>query len=285
VYSGLLHVKAYTSENLHGQFEIFNKHISESDYLVGWTDCFSTGKKLGRSIVHEANYFKPEEDHFPKQTLRVERQLLPDTIFGFFPKSIVWILLRPFSNNFGMRIINSLRFMASKLPIIGKNVYEQSHAEFAFLLDYVPSWKRSYGKGGLIQYQSFVPKERAEEVFTKQIELSQEYGIVPYLGVFKRHRPDKFLISHAVDGYSFALDFKVTEKNRAKLWELCAKMNEIVIEASGRFYFAKDATLRPQDFKRFLGEETLVKLIALKERFDPQNLLQTDLSKRLMDKR
>ncbi|HET9137408.1 MAG TPA: FAD-binding oxidoreductase [Candidatus Kapabacteria bacterium] len=283
VYSGLLHVKAYTSQNLHGQFEIFNKHIPESDYLVGWTDCFSTGKKLGRSIVHQANYYNPDEDHFPKQTLRVERQLLPDTILGFIPKSIVWLLMRPFSNNVGMRLINSLRFLATKLPVIGKTIYEQSHAEFAFLLDYVPGWKRSYGKGGLIQYQSFVPKERAEEVFTKQIQLSQECGIVPYLGVFKRHRPDTFLISHAVDGYSLALDYKVTAKNHNRLWELCSKMNEIVIEAGGRFYFAKDATLRPQDFKRFLGEETLAKLKALKEQYDPQSILQTDLSKRLMN--
>ncbi len=282
VYSGLLHVKAYTADTLHEQFEVFQKHLPESDYLVGWTDCFSKGDKLGRSIIHQANYYRPEEDHFPKQTLRVERQLLPDTILGFIPKSMVWLLMRPFSNNFGMRLINTVRFLMSKMPIIGKKYYIQSHAEFAFLLDYVPGWKRSYGRGGLIQYQSFVPKEKAEEVFRKQIELSQAEGIVPYLGVFKKHRPDSFLITHAVDGYSFALDFKVTEKKREQLWKLCAKMNDIVLEAGGRFYFAKDATLRPEDFKRFLGEETLTKLQQLKQRFDPQNILHTDLSRRLM---
>ena len=281
VYSGLLHVKGYVSNDLHGQFEIFEKQIPESDYLVGWVDCFSTGKKLGRSIVHQANYYKPNEDHFPAQTLRVERQLLPDTLFGIIPKSVLWVFMRPFSNNAGIKLINTARYLMSKSPLAPIS-YEQSHAEFAFLLDYIPGWKKSYGKGGLIQYQSFVPKEQAEEVFRRQIEMCQAEKIMPYLGVFKRHRLDKFLITHSVDGYSLALDFKVTKKNRDRLWSLCAKMNDVVLAAGGRFYFAKDATLRKQDFEAFLGKEAIDTLVNLKRRYDPENILQTDLSRRLM---
>lgn len=281
VYSGLLHVKAWTTKNLHELFEIYEKHIPESDYLVGWVDCISSGDALGRSIVHQANYFKPGEDHNPAQTLRVSKQMLPDTILGIFPKSFVWMLLRPFTNNMGMKFINWLRIFVSKLPIIGAVAYEQSHAEFAFLLDYVPGWKKSYGTGGLIQYQSFVPKENAEAVFRKQIEMCQEAEMPPYLGVFKQHKPDKFLFTHAVDGFSLALDFKVTQKNKEKLWKLCAAMNDLVLTNGGRFYFAKDATLRPQDFKTFLGEGTMRKFAELKKKYDPDNILQTDLSRRL----
>jgi decaprenylphospho-beta-D-ribofuranose 2-oxidase len=281
VYSGLLHVKAWTTKNLRELFEIYEKHIPASDYLVGWVDCISSGEHLGRSIIHQANYFNPGEDQNPTQTLRVSNQTLPNHILGF-PKSWVWVLLRPFTNNGGMKFINALRIFVSKLPIIGMPMYEQSHAEFAFLLDYVPGWKRSYGEGGLIQYQSFVPKENAENVFRKQIEMCQEGGLPPYLGVFKQHKPDKFLFTHAVDGFSLALDFKVTEKNRSKLWELCGKMNDVVLANGGRFYFAKDATLRPQDFKAFLGEETLKKFAELKKKYDPENILQTDLSRRLI---
>jgi decaprenylphospho-beta-D-ribofuranose 2-oxidase len=281
VYSGLLHVKAWTTKDLHGLFEIFESHIPESDYLVGWVDCISSGKHLGRSIVHQANYFKKGEDHNPTQTLRISNQTLPNNILGF-PKSWVWMLLRPFTNTMGMKFINWLRIFVSKLPIIGAVSYEQSHAEFAFLLDFVPSWKRSYGEGGLIQYQSFVPKESAKKVFRQQIEMCQKAELPPFLGVFKQHRPDKFLFTHAVDGFSLALDFKVTDKNRDKLWALCHSMNDVVLACGGRFYFAKDATLRPQDFKAFLGEETLRKFSYLKQKYDPDNILQTDLSRRLM---
>jgi FAD/FMN-containing dehydrogenase len=160
--------------------------------------------------------------------------------------------------------------------------YRQSHAAFAFLLDYVPNWKKSYGPGGLIQYQSFIPKETAERAFAEQLTLCQKEGHVPLLAVFKRHKEDNFLMRHAVDGYSLALDFKVTTKNRKEIWTLAQKLNQIVLDSGGRFYFAKDATLTPDAFKRFLGEEALEKFLKLKERFDPNNTLETDLSRRLL---
>jgi hypothetical protein len=56
---------------------------------------------------------------------------------------------------------------------------------------------------------------------------------VPYLAVLKRHRPDPFWMTHAVDGWSLALDYKVTPGNRAALWALCDALTEIVIAAGG----------------------------------------------------
>jgi decaprenylphospho-beta-D-ribofuranose 2-oxidase len=282
VHSGLLDINVFVADDLRGLFYIYDKHIEGSDYLVGWIDAFATGKGLGRAAVHQANYLKEGEDSRASQTLRVENQMLPDTIMGFIPKSIVWIFLRPLMNDFGMRFLNWAKFISSKIPFLPKT-YKQSHAAFAFLLDYVPGWKKSYGKGGLIQYQSFIPKETAEEVYRKQFELCQAEKLVPYLAVFKRHRPDKFLMSHAVDGYSLALDFKVTDNNKGALWKLCHRMNDIVLAGGGRFYFAKDATLRSEDLA-YLGTLTLEKLKRLKSSLDPDGILETDLSKRLFSK-
>lgn len=282
VYSGLLDINVFVADDLHSLFAIYDKHITGSDYLVGWIDAFASGKQLGRAVVHQANYLTEGEDSRAAQTLRVENQMLPDTIMGFIPKSIVWIFMKPFVNDLGIRLLNWAKFISSKIPFLPKN-YKQSHAAFAFLLDYVPGWKKSYGKGGLIQYQSFIPKETAEEVYRKQLELCQAEKLVPYLAVFKRHRPDKFLMSHAVDGYSLALDFKVTSKNREALWKLCHRMNDIVLAGGGRFYFAKDATLRSEDLA-YLGTVTLEKLRRLKSSLDPDGILETDLSKRLFSK-
>lgn len=280
IYSGDLDVKVYAADNLHDLFGIYDKYIPESDYLVGWIDAFSKDKKLGRAIVHQANYLKHGEDPHPAQTLRIEHQGLPDTIMGIIPKSIVWKILRLFMNDFGMKLVNAMKFLSSKLPVAKKS-YHQSLVGFSFLLDYVPNWKKAYGKEGLIQYQSFIPKEKAEEVYRKQFELCQREGIVPYLAVFKRHRPDNFLFTHAVDGYSLALDFDVTERHRKQLWDLCHKMNDITLQAGGRFYFAKDATLRPEDVRAYLGDMVLEKFRTLKEQCDPDNLLESSLSSRL----
>jgi FAD/FMN-containing dehydrogenase len=114
------------------------------------------------------------------------------------------------------------------------------------------------------------------------LRLCQRRGTPTYLGVTKRHRPDKFLLTHAVNGYSFAMDFKVTRGNRARLQQLANDMNQMVLQAGGRFYFAKDSTLTPEVAARYLGEDTLRQLRALKERCDPHGLLQTDLFRRLV---
>jgi decaprenylphospho-beta-D-ribofuranose 2-oxidase len=280
VYSGDVDVKVFIAEDLHSLFNIYNEKIPESDYLVGWIDAFASGKMLGRSIVHQANYLKPGVDPMPTQSLRIQHQNLPDTIIGLVPKSIVWLFLRPFTNDYGVAFVNLAKFMSAKIS--PKKQFRQAHAAFAFLLDYVPNWKKSYGKGGLIQYQSFIPKEQAEATFRKQIELCQHKELVPYLAVFKRHKLDQFLMTHAVDGFSLALDFKVTRSNRASLWKLTEELNQIVLDARGRFYMAKDATLTPEAFRQYLGEETLRKFFELKKRFDPENILESELSKRLL---
>ena len=280
VYSGLLNVTPIAHRNFDDLFRVFEERLPKSDYLVGWIDCFATGDALGRGQVHQANYLAPGEDPAPAQTLRVENQELPDTLFGVVPKSLMWRFMKPFVNDPGMRAINLAKSLSAAKLGDGK-VHTQSHAGFAFLLDYVPNWKHAYKPGGLIQYQSFVPKESAQAVFSAQIKLAQAYGVVPYLGVFKRHRPDDFLMTHAVDGYSFALDFAVVPARQGALLSLAAEMDRLVLDAGGRFYFAKDSALHRSSVVEALGEERVAKFLALKHECDPENLLQTNLYRRL----
>jgi FAD/FMN-containing dehydrogenase len=201
---------------------------------------------------------------------------------GVFPKELTYLLMRPMVNNLGMRLINSAKFWSGRWGLRGHR-HLQSHAGFAFLLDYVPNWKWAYKPGGLIQYQLFIPKEKAAGVFRRVIQLSQEAGMPSYLGVMKRHQPDPFLMTHALDGYSLALDYKVTEKNRSGLWALTHRMDEVVLASGGKFYFAKDSTLEKESIERYYGKETLQKFMQIKEACDPQNLLQTNLTRRLFD--
>ena len=281
VHSGLLRVEPTSTSSLREMFDVFEERLPEADYLVGWIDCFARGSALGRGLIHQANYLAPGEDPNPAQTLRVENQELPDTFFfGLMPKSVMWRFMRPLLNDFLWRLVCAARYHAGRL-LGNHHVHTQSHAGFAFLLDYVPNWKRAYLPGGLIQYQSFIPKERALEVFTRQIELQQRAGLPSYLGVFKRHRPDPFLMTHAVDGYSLALDFNVTKHNRQRLWALAAEMDKLVVEAGGRFYFAKDSTLSQASVGPYLEEERVRMFMALKRECDPESLLQTDLYRRI----
>ncbi len=173
VYSGLLRVDAFATKNLSELFEQFEARRHEADYLVGWIDCFASGEALGRGLVHQANYLRPGEDREPAQTLRVANQELPDTLFGIMPKSAMGRLLQPFTNNVGMGMINFAKFVQGST--LGHNqTVLQPHAQFAFLLDYVPNWKYAYKPGAMTQFQSFVPAEHAEAVFRQLLALSQK---------------------------------------------------------------------------------------------------------------
>jgi decaprenylphospho-beta-D-ribofuranose 2-oxidase len=126
-----------------------------------------------------------------------------------------------------------------------------------------------------------MPADRAAAAMERLMELSRAAGLPPYLAVFKRHRADDFLMSYAVDGYSLALDYRVTPGNRERVWALAHRMDEVVLEAGGRFYFAKDSTLQRATVERFLPRERREAFTALKQRCDPENLLQTELYRRL----
>jgi decaprenylphospho-beta-D-ribofuranose 2-oxidase len=277
IYSGLMTVDArpvlHLSQHLADLFE----NAPHNDYIVGWLDTTAGGKNIGRGQIHAANNLKEGEDPNAQETMRLENQSLPPRIFGVFPKSALHYFMSPFTNNLGVWGVNTAKYIAS-LP---KHTFRQSHAAFHFLLDYVPNWELAYGRGGLIQYQSFLPKETAEVTWREMIELSQRRGLPSYLGVTKRHRPDKFLISHAVDGFSLALDFKVTEGNRSTLSKMLQEFDRIVLNAGGRFYFAKNSETSAEAARAFLGEATIAKFTALKKRCDPKNLLESDLFRRV----
>jgi FAD/FMN-containing dehydrogenase len=281
IYSGNIWVYAWATPTLRRMMEDFEPIKAESDYLVGWVDGTVGGAALGRGQIHRAMYLQPGEEAAPAQTLKLDYQVLPDTFFGLVPKSILYQFMRPLMNNWGVSLGNLGKYLVSRTLSHHKK-YLQSLVAFNFLLDYVPNWEKSYGSGGLVQYQSFIPKETAADALAEVLRRTQKRGLPNYLGVLKRHRPDQFLLSHAVDGYSLAMDFRVTAGNRLRLQQMADELTEIVLQAGGRFYFAKDSLLSSAAAARFLGETTLSRFRALKARCDPQGVLQTELYRRLL---
>ncbi|MEO7454371.1 MAG: FAD-binding oxidoreductase [Fimbriimonadales bacterium] len=277
IHSGKLRVEAFASGNWDETIRIFAEQENH-DYLVAWIDGFAQGQCAGRGLIHAADYLDEGEDPHPEETLSVRAQELPDTAMGWIPKSKMHSLMSPFVSRFGMRFTNALKFRSAKKEH-GK-VILQRFAEFNFLLDSVPNWKFAYKPGALIQYQAFIPKENAQITLADITEYARDRKHPPFLAVMKRHRPDKFLLSHAVDGYSLALDFPVGRRNREDLWALTAELDRLVLAAGGRFYFAKDSTMRQTTADAYLGE-AVQRFMDIKRQLDPENLLQTSLSRRI----
>ena len=274
VESGLLKVEPIPARSFAEMIDRFEERLPVADYLVGWIDAWGGG----RGLIHQANYLPAGEDPQGPASLHVERQGLPPRILGF-PKSQIWRFMTFFLNNPGVRLTNSAKYHLGFLSRPGKT-YLQSHVAFAFLLDYIPNWRLAYGPEGLVQYQLFVPKEEARRVMPEVLQLCRKRGIVSSLGVLKRHRPDPFLLTHALDGYSLALDFRVATKGWAALEALGHEMTAIVLDAGGSFYLAKDALLNGEELARAYGER-LVRFREMKRRLDPDGMLTSDLARRL----
>jgi FAD/FMN-containing dehydrogenase len=272
VHSGLVEVKAMSAPDLEAMLSLSEDAKDKWEYVVGWIDAFARGRNLGRGLLHFARHLEEGEDADPAAGLDADAQDLPGTLFGVVPKSMMWRFLKPFTNRPGMRLINFAKYLAGS-TIGDEKTYRQPLAAFSFLLDYVPNWKNIYLPGGLIQHQSFVPAASAEPVFRDQLEICHEHGMPSFLAVLKRHRPDPFLMSHAVDGYSLALDFPVVPGRREKLWAMVRALAEPVAAAGGRFYPAKDAALPGELYRRFA---------AIKAELDPKRVLRSALADRLI---
>lgn len=280
VESGLLRVEPVRTAGFEETFRWFDEHVEDSDYMVGWHDGMARGEALGRGLIHGANYLSADEDTDPKASLQLSNQTLPTRFMGIIPKSWLWLGLWFFLTRTGMRVLNAVKFRAgikeeSKGPVL------QSHAGFHFLLDYVPNWKFAYKPGGLIQYQSFIPQPRGVETCRALIEKTHEHGLPPFLVVTKRHRDDPFLMTHGLDGYSMAMDIRVTSRNRERVWAMARELDEIVLSSGGRFYFAKDSVMRPEVLARAWPPETLEAFRSLKQRLDPEGLFSSSLYRRV----
>ncbi|HEB53174.1 MAG TPA: FAD-binding oxidoreductase [bacterium] len=282
VHSGRMRVWGIVADDLDHNLQILEDLHEQADYLVSWLDFHGKGVALGRGIMHRADQMQPGEDPDGLRFFDPALQDVPTTLFGVVPKGWLWPGMWAAVALKQVHLVNWLKFRAGSGEQ-RKSPYLQTHGAFHFLLDYVPRWQWMTKPGGLIQFQPFVPKAEASRVLRRLIEMCQERGFVPYLGVLKKHRPDPFLMTHAVDGYSMAMDIAVStnRRRREELWRHCREMADIVLDAGGRFYYAKDAVLQESSFAKVHGGDAVAKFRALKQQWDPQGMLQTDLSRRL----
>ncbi len=274
VESGLLDVTALATASLADMHRELEARVPDSDYAVGWIDAFHGS---ARGVLHTASYRSGDDAAAARASLALDGQDLPARIMKVMPRDKVAPLLRRATRFPGLRGINTAKYLATRIR--GEHRFTQSLVAFSFLLDYVPRWKSIYDPHGLVQQQSFVPKERALEVQQRILATCREHRIIPWLAVLKRHRPDDFLMSHSVDGFSLALDFPVTDDKRGRLWWLCQELDRIAIEAGGNIYLAKDLTAEPKTLAA--AYPGLERFREWKRELDPHGILVTDQAKRL----
>ena len=94
--------------------------------------------------------------------------------------------------------------------------------------------------------------------------------------VLKRFGEETGIISFPKPGYTLAMDIPVSGR---KLFSSLKKLDRCVLNNGGRVYLGKDACLSAESFRKMYpryGE-----WLDLKQKFDPQNIFSSNLSRRL----
>ncbi len=233
-------------------------------YTVGWIDCLSRGRNMGRGILMAGDWAEPSAapKRFPHAKPRITMPVeLPSWVLG----------------NASVKAFNT-GFYWKHLPREKAGIVHWE--SFFYPLDMIGHWNRMYGKHGFTQYQCVLPESAGRGAARRVLEILTKRGGASFLCVIKDCGEEgKGMLSFPMRGISIALDIAVRDDTQA----LVDALNEQVIAEGGRIYLAKDTFTRSEHFRAM--EKRLDAFLEVRRRWDPEGRLRSAQSVRLFGDR
>lgn len=252
------------ARNLEEMMELFDSTDDQFDYSVAWVDPLATKEQTGKGVISLGNIATGDELH---EDLKNE----PLKVFSRSRLNVPFYLPNFTLNGLSVQILNRVLDYT-----LSSNKDFVSYEKFFYPLDAVQNWNRGYGRRGFIQYQFVVPMDGALYSVKRILRMISNSGCLPFLNVLKKFGDKKGgPLSFPMKGYTFAIDFPVS----SKLIPFTRELNRAVLDAGGRIYAGKDSVLDSETFHAMYPEAK--DFLEIKSKLDPQNRLQSDLSRRL----
>ena len=227
---GFMDVEKAAFANLREFFQLSSDSEPAFAYAVSWIDTLATGKALGRGVFSRAN-------HAP-----AEKAAPVGSAGGLsVPLGVPQFVL----NRRSVRAFNAACYFRGRRTA-GRKVVPL--APFFYPLDAIGHWNRLYGRRGLYQYQSVVPRAVQADATREMLNAIAAAGQSSFLAVLKTFgaRRSPGLLSFPMEGTTLALDFP----NRGpETLRFMARLDAIVREAKGRLYPAKDGRMSAEMFR------------------------------------
>jgi len=226
IRSSLIEQQTLKAGTLDQSCEQFSQN-AESTYSVAWIDCVTSGSSMGRSVLMLGEHAQTGGLDFkfknpPSMPFHLPASLLSRRTVGAF---------------------NQLYYSRAK----HQQERRVSLVPYFYPLDAIGRWNRLYGKRGFVQYQFVIPKEDGLANLRRIMARIVASGSGSFLAVLKQFgAQNDNLLSFPMEGYTLALDFKVSTST----FELLSNLDVLVADMGGRVYLAKDAVMLEQTFKR-----------------------------------
>jgi decaprenylphospho-beta-D-ribofuranose 2-oxidase len=237
-------------------------------YSVTWIDLMARGASMGRSVLTRADHAARDEVK-GKDPLRFnapERVAAPPWV----PPGLL--------NTMSVRAFNELWFRKSPRE---KRGAIESVQTFFHPLDMVADWNRIYGRPGFLQWQFVVPfGVDGDRALRTAVERLSGAGVASFLAVLKRFGPGnnpQAPLSFPKEGWTLALDIPAVAGR--ELSPLLDSLDDVILEAGGRVYLAKDSRVRPELVPRMYPD--LPAFQRVRQSVDPDRVLRSDLTRRL----
>lgn len=245
--------------------------MSEDDdkfrYSVAWTDLLATGANLGRSVLWRGDHARLDDLDPGSRAEPLRHQ--PRHLLSVPP-----IVPEPgFVNPLTSRLFSEVWYRKAPRHRDGEL---KSISAFFHPLDAVGHWNRLYGRRGFLQYQFVVPFD-ADGTLRRIVERLAAAQIASPLVVLKRFGPaNPGPLSFPMPGWTLTVDVPA---GASGLIEILGELDELVLDAGGRHYLAKDAHMTAATLRR--GYPRLGEWQAVQRRLDPTGRWRSDQARRL----
>jgi decaprenylphospho-beta-D-ribofuranose 2-oxidase len=235
------------------------------DYSAAWFDTTTTGAALGRAVLTRGSLAR--RDELPAKLRRAPLRFDAPQLLRFpdvFPNGL--------ANPRTLRAFSELWYR--KAPKRQRDAVQNITA-FYQTLDVFADWNRVYGQRGFLQYQFIVPFG-AEDTFRKIVEKIASSNHASGLNVLKRFGAgNNAPLYFPAPGWTICVDFPIA----AGLSELCTELDELVLDAGGRHYLAKESRTSAAAIRR--GYPRLDEWRKVRSAADPDGVFTSDMARRL----
>jgi len=245
INSSFLNVERIAFEHVSDFFALAKESEKTHEHTVAWIDCSSAKSHLGRGIFQRANWCNDKKLIAHNDEAKLS---MPVDAPNFA------------LNGLSVKAFNAFYYRAQKY---GYKKQRLHYAPFFYPLDSILNWNRLYGNRGFYQYQCVIPSDAAPLAIEEMLEQITKAGAGSFLAVLKTLGEIKSpgLLSFPMKGATLALDFP---NNGEKTLKLLSILDELVKQAGGKLYPAKDGRMSKEMF-----EFSYPSLSSFKKHIDP----------------